>query len=221
MPPRTHHAGLDLAVEIGSQHVGHARVALDDGEHRFVADACVVKLDRRNGEPFLEHAARRSRHGAGHTPADVVMVAEGLDEGHHLAGVEYRHRAAEVGKMADAAFAEISIVHEKYVTRTHALEREIAHDGVRHGGIRSPGELAAAAVEQADAIIVRLADHGAAGRALDGILDLGLDRVPRCLRRSAGRWDRPCSGMRMPARGAMRAGDGYAVMMFLSPSARR
>ena len=37
--PRAHHAGLDLAVEIGREHVRHAGVAPDDGEHLVVAHA--------------------------------------------------------------------------------------------------------------------------------------------------------------------------------------
>ena len=132
-----------------------------------------------NREPFLEHAGRGPRHGARNPPADVVVMAEGLDEGDDVSFVEHRHRAAEIGQMPDAAFAEIGVVHQVHVAWPHGRQREIAHDRVRHGGIGAAGELAAAAVEQADAIVVRLADHGAARRALDGVLDLGFDRAQR------------------------------------------
>src|SRR6516164_2350114 len=81
---RAHDTGLHLAVEIGSEHFGDARVALDDGEYRIVAYACAVELDRRNREALLEHRGRGSRHRARDAPADVVVVAEGLDEGDDL-----------------------------------------------------------------------------------------------------------------------------------------
>ena len=177
--PRAHDAGLDLAVEIGRQHVRHARIALDDREHSVVAHALAVELDRRDRETFLEHRHGRSRHRARHPTADIVVVAEGLDIGDDLAVVKHRHGAAQVGQVADAAFGEIGVVHQEHVARLHGLGRKVAHHRVRHRRIGSAGELAAVAVEQADAVIVRFADHRRARGALDGILDLGLDRVER------------------------------------------
>ncbi len=176
-----HDAGLHLAVEIGREHFGHAGVALDDGEHRVVAHARAVELDRRDREAFLEHRGRGSRHRARHAAADVVVVAERLDVGDDLAIVEYRHRAAEVGQVTDAALGQIGVVHQEHVARPHGLGRKVAHHGVRHGRIGAAGELAAIAVEQADAIVVRLADHRPARGALDGVFDLGLDRIQRAL----------------------------------------
>ena len=157
--PRAHDAGLHLAVEVGGQHLRHAGVALDDGEHRVVAHAFAVELDRRDREAFLEHGDGGARHRARHAAADVVVMAERLDVGDHLAVVEHRHRAAQVGQVADAAFGEIGVVHQEHVAGPHGLGREVAHHGVRHRRIGAAGELAAIAVEQADAIVVRLADH--------------------------------------------------------------
>src|SRR5947208_463116 len=50
---RAHQAGLHLAIEVGGQHVGDARIALDDGEDALVADAFAVELDRRDRDAFL------------------------------------------------------------------------------------------------------------------------------------------------------------------------
>ena len=105
------------------------------------------------------------------------MVAEGLDESHDFACMEYRDSAAKVWQVPDAAFAEIGVVHKKDVARPHRRHREIARHRIRHGGIGPPRELAASAIKQADAVVVRLPDHGAARRALDGVLDLRFDRV--------------------------------------------
>ena len=148
---RAHDAGLDLAVEIGRQHLRHPGVALDDGEHRVVADALAVELDRRDREAFLEHRGRRARHRARHPAADVVVMAEGLDVGDDLAVMKDRHRAAEIGQMADAAFGEIGVVHQEHVAGLHGVRRKIAHHRVRHRRIGAAGQLAAIAVEQADA----------------------------------------------------------------------
>ena len=116
---RAHQAGLHLAVEIGGEHVGHAGVALDDGEHRVVAHAGAVELDRRDGEPFFEHRRRRARHRARHAAADIVVVAEGLDVGDHLALMKHRHGAAQVGQMPDRAFGQVGVVHQEHVARPH------------------------------------------------------------------------------------------------------
>ena len=178
---RAHQAGLHLAVEIGGEHVGDAGVAPDDGEHRLVAHAGVVELDRRHGEPFFEYRRRGAGHRAGHAPADVVVMAERLDVGDDLALVKDRHGAAQVGKMADRALGQVGVVHQEHVAGAHGVRREIAHHGVRHRRIGAAGELAAVAVEQADAVVVRLADHRRARGALDGVFDLRLDGIERAL----------------------------------------
>jgi hypothetical protein len=180
-PARPHQASLHLAVEVGSEHLGHPGIALDDGEHRLVADAGVVEPDRGDREAFLKHGPRGARHRTGHAAADIVVVPERLDIGDNLAGVEHRHGAAEVGQVADAALAEVGVVHREHVARPHGGRREIAHDGVGHRRVGAAGELAAVTVEQPDAIVVRLADHRRSRGALDGIFDLCLDRVERAL----------------------------------------
>ena len=81
----------------------------------------LVELDRRDREAFLEHGDGRARHRARHAAADVVMMAESLDVGDDLAVMEHRHGAAKIGQVADAAFGEISVVHQKHVARPHGL----------------------------------------------------------------------------------------------------
>jgi hypothetical protein len=82
-------------------------------------------------------------------------------------------------QVPDRAFGQIGVVHQEHVARLHGVRREIAHHGVRHGGIGAAGELAAVTVEQADAVIVRLADHRRARGALDGEFDFRLDGIER------------------------------------------
>ena len=118
---RAHQAGLHLAVEIGGERLGHAGVALDDGEHRLVAHAGVVEFDRRHGEAFLEHRRRGAGHRAGHAAADVVVVAERLDVGDDLAVVEHRHGRAQIGQVADRALGQVGVVHQKHVAGLHGL----------------------------------------------------------------------------------------------------
>ena len=220
--PRAHHAGLDLAVEIGRQHLRHAGVALDDGEHRVVAHAFAVELDRRDREAFLEHGDGGARHRARHAAADVVVMAERLDVGDHLAVVEHRHGAAQVGQMADAAFGQIRVVHQEHVARPHGLGRKVAHHRVRHRRIGAAGELAAIAVEQADAIIVRLADHRAARGALDGVFDLGLDRIERALDDlQHDRIDRLGGALRRDRPGVLVARGGHRRIHRLTSAGRR
>src|SRR5216683_2365786 len=98
----------------------------------------------------------------------VVAVTEGLDVGNDIAFMKYRHRAAEVRQMADAAFGQIGVVHQEHIAGLHRLRWKVAHDAVGHRRIGSPGELAAIAVEQPDAEIMRFADHGRARGAFEG-----------------------------------------------------
>ena len=197
-----HQAGLHLAVEIGGQRFGDARVAFDDGEHRIVADAGAVEFDRRNGEALLEHRGRRARHRARHAPADIIVMAKGLDVGDDIALMEYRHRAAQVGQVPDRAFGEIRVVHQEHVAGRHGVRRKIAHHGIGHGRVGAAGELAAIAVEQADAVIVGLADHWRARRALDGVFDFRLDGIERALN------DLQDDGIDLPRRHIRRSGPG-------------
>ena len=77
------------------------------------------------------------------------------------------------------ALGEIGVVHQEHVARLHGLGRKVAHDRIRHRRVGAPGQLAAVAVEQADAIVVRFADHRRARGALDGVFDLRLDGIER------------------------------------------
>ncbi len=156
---RAHHDRLHLRVEIGFEHLGHAGIAPDDLERVVVALAFAVDPDRRDRQAFLEHRHRGARHRTGHAPADVVVMAERLDVRHHFAVVEHRHGRTHVRQMANRAFGEVRVVHQEHVARLHRLGRIVTHHRIGHRRIRAPGELAAIAVEQADAVVVRLADH--------------------------------------------------------------
>ena len=83
------------------------------------------------------------------------------------------------GRWPIAAFGEIGVVHQEHVAGLHGLGRKIAHHGIRHRRIGAPGQLAAVAVEQADAVVMGFADHRAARGALDGVFDFRLDRIER------------------------------------------
>src|SRR5467141_65163 len=81
--------------------------------------------------------------------------------------------------MADAAFGEIGVVHQKYVAWLHRVRRKVAHYSIGHRGIGSPGQLATIAVEQPDPKIMRFADHRRTRSAFDGVFDFSLDRIQR------------------------------------------
>ncbi len=169
--------------------------------------ARVVELDRRDHQPFLVGARGVGRHRARHRAADVVVMAEGLDERHHaivLTGIEDGHGHAEVGQVADPALRLVHVVVEVDVPGPHRLDGEVAHDGLDEGRVRAPRELPAAPVVDAGPEVARLPDHRRAGGPLDGGLDLRLDRGqrplhdleddgvgldPRTRRRGAGRRD--------------------------------
>ena len=106
-------------------------------------------------------------------------MAERLDVGDHLALMEHRHGAAQIGQVPDRALGQVGVVHQEHVAGLHGVRRKIAHHGVRHRRVGAAGELAAIAVEQADAIVVRFADHRRARGALDGVFDFGLDGIER------------------------------------------
>ncbi len=108
-------------------------------------------------------------------------MTEGLDIGDDLALVKHRHRAAKIGQVPDRAFGQISVVHQKHVAGLHRVRRKIPHHAVRHRRIGTSGQLAAIAVEQPDPEIMGFADHRRARGALDGVFDLGLDRIQRAL----------------------------------------
>ena len=79
-PPRAHQAGRALGVEVGGERLRHPGVAGHDRQRRTVGDARVPEPDRRDHQALLEHAGRVARHRARHRAADVVVVAERLDE---------------------------------------------------------------------------------------------------------------------------------------------
>ena len=91
--------------------------------------------------------------------------------------MEDRDGAAEVRQVADRALAEIRVVHQEHVARLHGIRRKVTHDRIRHGRVGAPGQLAAVAIEQADAIVVRFADHRRARGELDGVFDLRFNGI--------------------------------------------
>jgi hypothetical protein len=176
-----HAGGSALGVDVAGQAVRHARVAGDDPQHRLVRHAGVVELDRRHHQPLLVGRRGVARHRAGHHPADVVVMAEGLDEGHHLALVEHRDGDAQVRQVPDAALRQVDVVVEVDVARPHRREREIAHHRMHERRVRAPGELAQPPVVDPGPEVVLVADHRRARGAPDRLLHLGLDRRQRAL----------------------------------------
>ncbi len=174
-PPRAHQAGRALGVEVGGERLGHPAVAGHDRQRRAVGDARVPQPDRRDHQALLEHARRVARHRAGDGAADVVVVAERLDERDDLAAGEDRHGHAEVGQVPDAALGAVDVVVEEDVALAHLLEREVAGDRVHERGVRPARQLAQQPVVDAGAEVVGVADHRAAAGPADRGLDLHLD----------------------------------------------
>ena len=171
-----HAARRHLTVEVATQAVGQSRVPGQDADHVLVGPAGMVEAHGRDDDAFLVRADRVRRHRAGYCAADVVVMAERLDEGDDVTRVEHRDRHAEVGQVADAALGAVDVVVEEHVSRPHRLDRKVAHDRLNERGVRPTGELSAAPVVDAGAEVARLADHRRARGALDGRLDLGLHR---------------------------------------------
>ena len=97
----------------------------------------------------------RSRHRA----ADVVVVAERLNEGDHLTIVKDRDRDAQVGQVSDPAFRAVDIVVEEHVAGLHLCKREVAGNRMNQRRIRPSGELAQQPVVNAGSKVMRIADH--------------------------------------------------------------
>ena len=116
------------------------------------------------------------RHRAGHHAADVVVVAEGLDEGDHPAPVEDGHGRRQVGQVSHRSFRQVDIVVVENVAFPHHLQREVANHRLHHRAVGPAGQLAAASVVDAGPVVVLVADHRRARGPLDRRLHLGLDR---------------------------------------------
>src|SRR5699024_3676953 len=141
----------------------------------------VPELDRGDHEALLVDARRAARHRAGDDAADVVVVAEGLDEGDDLLvaglrrGVEDRDGDAEVREVADAPFGLVDVVVEEDIAGDHRLQREVPGHRVDQGAVGPSGELAHEPVVDAGAEVVGVPDHRRAGGPRDRRLDLHLD----------------------------------------------
>ena len=138
------------------------------------------------------------RQAAGHGAADIVVMAEHLAEADQPALVEDRDGGAEVGHMPDAAGAVVGIVPEEDIAFVDVVRAEIVEHRLHQGGVGAPGELAAPGIEEGDAVVVLVADHGRARGALDRRLDLELRRAD-----GAGNdleLDRPQGRRRVPLR---------------------
>jgi hypothetical protein len=66
----------------------------------------------------------RPRYGA----ADVVVVAEGLDECHDLTFVVHRDRDAQVRQVPDAALGQVHVVVEEDIAGSDRLDGKVTHD---------------------------------------------------------------------------------------------
>src|ERR1035437_1356776 len=104
-------------------------------------------------------------------------MAEWLDVGYDLAIMKHRHCAAQVRQVSDTTLTEIGVVHQEDIARTHGARGEVTHHRIGHGRLGESRQLAAVAVEQTDAIVVRLANHRPWRGPLDGVFDLRLDRI--------------------------------------------
>ena len=205
-------SGADLRIDVAAQVLGQARVALQDAEGGVVGAAAVVELDRRHDQAFLPHVGRVDGETAGHHAADVVVVAEDLAEPHEAFAEEDRQRGTQVGRVPGAAGAVVGVVPEEDVAGVDVLEAEVLEDGLHDGGVGATGELTAVGVEDGDAVVVLVADHGGTGRALDGGFDLQLGGTDRArdhlqLDRSLPSWQRRHamrSSVRMPCGSACR-----------------
>ena len=184
-PARAHQAGRALRVEVGAQRLGHPRVAGHDAQRRPVGDSRVPQPDRRDHQPLLEDAGRAGRHRTGYGAADVVVVAERLDESHHATlirpSAEDRDRHTEVGQMADAALGSVDVVVEEDVALLHLLDREVACNRVHQRAVGAAGQLAQQPVVDAGTEVVCVPDHRASRGAPDRGLDLHLDGGQRAL----------------------------------------
>src|SRR5262249_4549060 len=147
----------------------------------LVRAARVVELHGRDDQALLIGARRMRWHRAWHRPADVVVVPEDLHERDDVVLVEDGERDAEVRQVADPALGAVYVVVEVDVARPHGGEREVAHDRLHERGIGAPGELSASPVVDAGPEVASVADHRRARGALDGSLDLGLDRGEHAL----------------------------------------
>ena len=158
-----------------------------DSAARF-GHAGVPQPDRRDHQALLEDAGGVAGHRARHGAADVVVVAEGLDERDDHARRsalrrpgEDRDRHAQVGQVPDAALGAVDVVVEEDVALPHLLDREVPGDRVHERGVRAAGQLAQQPVVDAGAEVVGVADHRAAAGAADRGLDLHLDAGQRAL----------------------------------------
>ena len=152
----------------------------------------VPQPDRRHHQALLEHAGGVRRHGTRYGAADVVVVAERLDERDHLAVVEDRHGDAQVGQVPDAALGQVDVVVEEHVAGPHRLDRIVAHHRLHQRRVRPAGQLAQPAVVDAGPEVVRVADHRRPRGPADGRLHL----LPRS-RRGCPRRSRAGSGPRV------------------------
>ena len=111
---------------------------------------------------------------SGYRAADVVMMAEYLTEADQTLADEDRDSGAKIGHVADAAARIVGIIPEEHVPGMNVVGAEIFEHRLDDRRIGAAGELAASGVEQRDPVVVLVADHRRARRALDRGLDLEL-----------------------------------------------
>ena len=159
------------------QMVGEAGVAADDGVGRLVEHTLLVELDGRHDEAFGPHVGGVHGQAARHRAADIVVMAEDLAEADQPALVEDRDRGAEIWHVPDAAGAVVGVVPEEDIAVLDIVGAEVVEHRLHQRRVGAPGELAALRVEERDAVVVLIADHGRARGALHRRLDLELRRA--------------------------------------------
>src|SRR4029078_6362204 len=109
--------------EICGQRLRHTGVAGHDPQRGLVGNPLDPQADWRHHQPLFEDAGGPGGHRARPGTADVVVVAEGLDEGHDHALVEHRDRDAQVRQVADAALGGVDVVVDRDGTIVYGGQR--------------------------------------------------------------------------------------------------
>ena len=173
-PPASEPCRTLFGVEIALEMLRQPRIAHDDAEGRFIALPFLVQLDRRYEHALHPAVGGMDGKASGYRAADVVMMAEYLTEADQTLADEDRDSGAKIGHVTDAAARIVGIIPEEHVAGMNVVGAEIFEHRLDDRRIGAAGELAAFGVEQRDPVVVLVADHRRARRALDRGLDLEL-----------------------------------------------
>ena len=122
-------AGGKLRTQVALHLHRQADVLLDERHDRLVELACLVKLHRRDAQPFGVDLGRVRCVGASHAAADVGVVATGAGKREPFATVIERFENEDV-RQVHAAIERV--VHDEDVACGHVLT-EVTHDRCERG----------------------------------------------------------------------------------------